>query len=271
MDYAALPPTVESLARILEHLRTPDGCPWDREQTRETLSRHLAEECAEFLDAVDGNRIPELVDELGDLLMNVVFQTVVAAERGEFTLEEVVRQVNAKLIRRHPHVFGDQKVDSADQVLTVWEKVKTEQEHRVRESLLDGIPASLSALNQAEKIQHRVARVGFDWPELKGILAKVREELDEFEAELDAGTPERADEELGDLLFAVSNLARFRGRATSEELLRRANRKFQRRFRRVEQLLHAEGISAAEAGTDRLEARWQQAKAEEDHAAEAGR
>ncbi len=254
------PPTLESLLFILRKLRAPGGCPWDKEQTRRTLSRCLAEECAEFLDAVDRDDKDELLDELGDVLMNVVFQAVVAEEAGEFTPEDVLRNLNAKLIQRHPHVFGEVKVNNASEVTAVWEKVKREREGRVKESLMDGIPASLSALNRAEKLQKKAASAGFDWQDVSGILDKVREELDELEAELARGDEAAADDELGDIFFALSNLARFRKRGTSEELLRGTSARFEARFRYMESTLRREGLAVEEATPERREGLWNEAK-----------
>ncbi|MBO5763366.1 MAG: nucleoside triphosphate pyrophosphohydrolase [Lentisphaeria bacterium] len=260
IDYAALPPTLDSLVAILERLRAPGGCPWDREQTRETLSRCLAEECAEFLEAVDHKDIDSICDELGDLLMNVILQAVVAREQGDFTLADVFGNVNSKLVRRHAHVFGDATAETATDVLAVWEKIKSKEKNYHRTSVLDGVPCEMSSLNRAEKLQRKAAKVGFDWDSEAGIIAKIEEELAEFKEAWQKGDQDHADEELGDLLFAVSNLTRFRKRRTAEELLRSANDKFIRRFQFIEQELAAQNIAIADAGIDRMETLWQQAK-----------
>ena len=259
------PPTAEALAGILERLRAPGGCPWDREQTRETLSRSLAEECAETLDAIDRGDVPAIADELGDLLMNVVFQAVVAAERGEFTFEDVCRGIIAKMIRRHAHIFGDAQADTPEEVAALWERVKAAERsgEPVAESILDRVPHYLSALNRAEKLQKKVSKVGFDWKSESGILDKIQEELDELRAAVASGDDAAIDEEFGDLLFAASNLARFRRRGTSEELLRRANRKFEMRFRRMEKELAVRGIPLEEAGIELLEELWREVKRNE--------
>ena len=259
-DFHHLPPNIDSLRLILEKLRAPGGCPWDREQTRETLARCLSEECAEFLDAVDRREPAEICDELGDVMMNVVFQAVVAAERGEFTLEDVFRNVNAKMVRRHAHVFGDATAESATDVLAIWEKIKAGENRPHRESVLDGVPRHLSALDRAEKIQKKVAKVGFDWSRETEILDKIAEELAELREAMASGDAEHTDEELGDLLFAVTNLARFRKRRTSEELLRQTNEKFIHRFQLVEKELKRRGIAPAEAGIELLETLWNEAK-----------
>ncbi len=259
------PPNAESLLAILERLRAPGGCPWDREQTRETLSRCLAEECAEFLDAVDRQEPADICDELGDLFMNVLFQCVVAAENGDFTYEDMARNVIDKMIRRHAHIFGDAKAADASDVTALWEKIKEKERagKPAPESILDGVGFYLTALNRAEKLQKKAAKAGFDWSDSGAIVCKIQEELDELKEAVASGDESHADEELGDLLFAAANLARFRKRKTSEELLRQANRKFETRFRYIERVLKSEGILPAAAGIDRLEALWQEAKTAE--------
>ncbi len=260
-DFHHLPPDIDSLALILKRLRAPDGCPWDREQTRETLARCFVEECAEYLDALDHHDPEAMCDELGDVMMNVVFQAVIAEEKGEFTLADVFANVNAKMVRRHAHIFGDATAESATDVVAIWEKIKAgEANRKPRESVLDGVPHELSSLNRAEKIQKKAAKVGFDWSREEEIIAKIEEELAELKFARENESSERFDEELGDLLFAVSNLARFRKRQTSEELLRGAIAKFITRFQYVEKQLKAAGIPLESAGIDRMEALWQEAK-----------
>ncbi|MDD3886461.1 MAG: nucleoside triphosphate pyrophosphohydrolase, partial [Victivallaceae bacterium] len=254
--------TAESLLAILERLRAPGGCPWDREQTRETLARCLAGEVAELLDAIDRQKPADICEELGDVLMNVLFQAVVAAERGEFTAEDMYRGIVDKMIRRHEHIFGAAHAETPDEVRAIWEKVKA-REHAASPapaSILDKIPQSLSALDRAEKLQKKAAKVGFDWPDQNGVLDKIQEELDELRAAAASGDEAAVDEEFGDLLFAASNFARFRKRGTSEELLRAANRKFERRFRFIESELAAHGTALESAGLEKLESLWQQAK-----------
>ncbi len=215
-------PDAESLERILKRLRAPGGCPWDREQTRETLSRSLAEEAAEVLDAIDRGNAPDICDELGDLLMNVIFQAVVAEERGEFTFQDVCRGIIDKMIRRHAHIFGDAKAETAGDVAQLWEKIKAgeRKDKPAPQSILDKVPPYLSALNRAEKLQKKVSKVGFDWDDQAQILAKIEEELEELKEAFASGDAAAIDDEFGDLLFAASNLARFRNGKTSEELLR---------------------------------------------------
>ncbi|MDD3153739.1 MAG: nucleoside triphosphate pyrophosphohydrolase [Victivallaceae bacterium] len=256
-------PKVENLEKILKILRAPGGCPWDREQTRETLSRYLTEECAEFLDALDKADPKAMADELGDVLMNVVFQAVLAEERGEFTLADVIGGINAKMIRRHAHVFGDAEADNSTEVIALWEKIKRAEGRPAKDSVLDGVPLSLDGLDYAQKIQKKAAKTGFDWSEESEIVAKIQEELGEVEAELHAGNDNAADEELGDLLFAVVNLIRFRKRATAGELMRRANAKFSRRFRYVEHAIRAQGKASETLSPKEFDALWEEAKEKE--------
>lgn len=257
-DYASLPPTLDSLRLILQKLRGPDGCPWDRAQTRETLARCLNEECAELIDAIDQAAPAAICDELGDVMMNLVLQILIGEENGEFTLADVFANVNAKMVRRHAHVFGDATAESATDVVELWEKIKAGENRPARTSVLDGVPRNLAALARAEKLQKKAAKVGFDWQRESDIVDKIREELDEFSAA--AGDEAAADEELGDLLFAVVNLIRFRQRRTSEELLRQTSGKFTCRFHYIEAQLKAAGIPIETAGLDLLETLWQQAK-----------
>ena len=267
-------PTAEGLLRLLERLRaptimailrSPNGCPWDRAQTRETLGRSLAGETAELLDAIDRGDASAICDELGDVLMNALFQIVLAREKGEFTAEDVFGGVIAKMIRRHAHIFGDEKAETPEEVTAVWRKVKEAEQagSAASESILDKVPHSLSALDRAEKLQKRAAKVGFDWSDEAGILAKIEEELGELKEAMASGRSEEIDAELGDLLFAASNLARFRGGRTSEELLRQTNRRFEGRFRFIERELAREKIPLESAGIERMEALWCEAKRHE--------
>ena len=186
---------------------------------------------------------------------------MVAKERSEFTLTDILAGINAKMVRRHAHIFGDEKADTAADVVAVWEKIKAREANRPkRDSLMDGVPAELSALNRAEKLQKRAAKVGFDWSESSQILDKIQEELDELKAAAASGDDRHTEEELGDLLFAIANYTRYRKGRTAEELLRAANDKFSQRFRYIEAELKAAGIPLESAGIDRMESLWQQAK-----------
>jgi tetrapyrrole methylase family protein/MazG family protein len=219
------------LKEIIARLRAPGGCPWDREQTHESIRLQLLEECFEVLEAVDERNDGMLREELGDVLLHVVFHSQLAVERGAFTLEDVINGVADKLVRRHPHVFGEGKLGSSAEVLRQWDEIKR-GEKPGRKGLLDGIPRTLPALMQAGEIQKRAAKVGFDWTEIRDVLAKVREEFGELEEVLH--DPPRAEEELGDLFFALVNLARFLD-INPELAARAANQKFIRRFEWMEQ------------------------------------
>lgn len=257
------------LEQVMKKLRAPDGCPWDREQTHETLMPFIMEECGEFLDALAAEDDENMREELGDVLMQVVLHSVIAEERGKFTLSDVIKDVTEKMIYRHPHVFSDSHVEDASAVLVQWEKLKAkEKNHGKKESLLDGIPTHAPALLQAEKLQKKAAKVGFDWKEQQEILQKISEELDELkEAMANAGKNEEAekriDEELGDLLFAAANLSRFRKRASSELLLAATSAKFKRRFQYIEKALQNASETFEESSMEKLDALWEEAKKQE--------
>lgn len=246
------------LVEIMARLRAPGGCPWDREQTFESLRRYTLEEAYEVVQAIDDRDWEALPDELGDLLLQIVFLSEIAAEEGRFGVADVAGAITEKLVRRHPHVFGQVEVADADEVLRNWEAIK----HRERGggSVLDDVPRSLPALARAEKLGKRAAQIGFDWDSPAAVLAKVREELAELEAELAAeADQDRLEAELGDLLFAVVNLSRHL-ELSAELAGNRANAKFERRFRAVERAV-AEGRVGADV--DSMEAEWQRIKAGE--------
>ncbi|MBC7288589.1 MAG: nucleoside triphosphate pyrophosphohydrolase [Armatimonadetes bacterium] len=249
----------ERLVEIMRRLRAADGCPWDRQQTEQSLQRYLIEEVYEALEAVDDGDWERLCCELGDVLLQVVFYAQLAAEKGRFTIEDVLRCINQKLIRRHPHVFGTVKVGNAEEVLVNWERIKTEQEGDRRTSLVEGIARGLPALQEAEKVQQRARQVGFDWPEISGVWAKVEEEVQELRRAAEGGDKLAIDAELGDLLFAVVNLARFLG-IDPEQALRRATRRFVQRFREVEAAAEASGKKLQEMTLDEMDALWEAAK-----------
>lgn len=253
---------MRKLEEIMKKLRSPEGCPWDREQTHKSLKKCLMEECAELMDSIDAEDDHEMCEELGDVLMNVVLHSVMAEERGAFTFGDVVDGISEKMIRRHPHVFGEESVRNSTEVLGLWERVK-KQEKADRKSILDGIAYHCPALLQAEKIQKRVSKYGFDWSCEAQIVEKIQEELDELKAALASGDSEHADEELGDLLFAVANLSRFRKRSSGEELLAAANRKFATRFRYIETALAKRGKTLSDSSLPEMEALWEEAKTSE--------
>lgn len=266
MDNTAYTPDSDGLISVLRRLRAPDGCPWDRKQTRTSLVRHLESECGELIDAIDHNDPPHIKEELGDVLMNLLFQVVIAEENGEFTLEEVWREIIDKMIRRHAHVFGDAHAENADDVVKLWEKIKAgERRERGEEkrSAMDSVKHSLSALTRAEKLQEKAAEVNFDWSDTAGIIAKIKEETSEVETALSDNDDDAVDEELGDLLFAVINLIRYRKRSRSEDLLRRANGKFEQRFRIMEKEAENAGLQLADLSVEQLDTLWEKAKTAE--------
>jgi MazG family protein len=254
---------MERLLRIMAALRTPEtGCPWDLEQTFRTIAPYTIEEACEVADAIDREDMAALKDELGDLLFQVVFHARMAQEEGSFGFGDVVTAICEKMERRHPHVFGSATVAGAAEQSEAWEAHKARERAQagdVRHSALDGVPASLPALMRAQKLSRRAARVGFDWPEWSGVADKVAEELGELRAV--AGVDrDAAEEELGDLLFAAASLARHLD-LDADAALRRANLKFEDRFRGIESTLRAAGRSPEDAGLDELEMLWNQEKA----------
>jgi MazG family protein len=262
---------VEELLHIMARLRAPEGgCPWDRQQTFATLVPYTIEEAYEVVDAIEHGDFAQLRDELGDLLFQVVFYAQMAREAGQFDFAAVAAASVDKMIRRHPHVFGEARIDSAAAQTAAWEGYKAE-ERRARtapsthHSALDGISRALPALTRALKLQRRAARVGFDWTALAAVLEKLAEELGELRSELAAGgAAERVADEIGDLLFICVNLARH-AQVDPETALRQANAKFERRFRRIEALLAEQGRRLEEAAPEEMERLWEQAKAEESH------
>jgi MazG family protein len=259
------PPEADSLLAVLRRLRAPDGCPWDREQTRHSLVRHLEGECAELIYAIDKDDSANICEELGDVLMNLLFQVVVAEEKGEFTMEDVWRQIIDKMIRRHAHVFGNESASNAEEVAALWQKIKAQEHAGIEEnkSVLDKVKPCLSPLERAEKLQKKAAETGFDWLQPLDITDKIAEETEEVRSALASGDEDAVDEELGDLLFAVINLIRFRKRANASELLRKANMKFERRFRAMEERLSADGIELEKSDAQTFDRYWEEVKSAE--------
>lgn len=257
---------IKRLLAIMARLRDPErGCPWDREQNFASIAPYTIEEAYEVAEAIAESDMASLKDELGDLLFQVVFHARMAEEHGAFAFADVARAIADKMLRRHPHVFGDAAIADAAAQTVAWEEHKA-KERRAKgsdrpQSALDGVGIALPALTRAEKIQKRAARVGFDWPAAAPIIEKIEEEIGELRAELADGDKPRIADELGDLLFAVANLARHL-EIDPETALRDATRKFERRFRRVESLLAERGRTPAESTLDEMEAQWRTAKAE---------
>lgn len=252
---------VQELVDILARLRAPDGCPWDHEQTHQSLKQYLVEESAEFLDAVDDGDDAGMVEELGDLLLQIVFHCQIAREQGRFDIQDAARTCCEKMIRRHPHVFADSQARDAAAVLKQWEHIKKVEKGSQpdRQSAISGVPRHLPALHRAHKLQKKAAKVGFDWPNVEGVLDKIEEELREVRQALAAGNEAHVREEIGDLLFSVVNLSRFRDHL-AEDVLGETIRKFETRFHRLEAQLAAAGKAPASCSLDELEAAWQQAK-----------
>ncbi len=258
----------DTLEYIVARLRGPGGCPWDREQTHQSLKPFMLEEAHEALEALDSGDTARFSEELGDLALQVVLHAQLAREAGHFSMDEVFASINAKLVRRHPHVFGDVQVSGAAEVLRNWDAIKRHEkgEQGERASVLDGIPITLPALAYAQALGRRAARLGFDWPDMRGVLHKVHEELQELEREIVAHPPGEAPhghprlrEELGDVLFALANLARWL-RVDAEEALRETNRRFRDRFLKMEEQAVAQGRPLERMSLDELEQLWQEAK-----------
>lgn len=252
----------EQLVAIMKKLRAPGGCPWDAEQTHESLTRYLLEETYEVIEAIDEQSPDHLKEELGDLLLQPVFHAAIAEEAGNFTISDVINTLCDKLIRRHPHVFGDLEIHTSSQQTENWEKIKRQEKGAERPSALSGVPDHLPALLKAHKIGEKAARVGFDWEHASQVHAKVLEELEEFEEAWATGNNERMSDELGDLLFAITNLARYLS-LDSEDALRKTITRFQKRFSFVEAQCEQQGISLQKASLAVMEEFWNGAKTAE--------
>ena len=260
---------IDELLAVMRQLRDPEtGCPWDREQNYASIAPYTIEEAYEVSDAIERNDIGALKSELGDLLFQVVFHARMAEEDGDFDFEDVVEAIPEKMTRRHPHVFAGMSFEDAEAQTANWEAHKAEERRQKAESegrmvsILEDVPVNLPALLRAEKLTKRAARVGFDWPETNQVVAKIDEELEEVKAEIAAEAPlERLQDEIGDLLFTVANLARH-FKIDPETALKDTNRKFVERFQYVEQSLHAAGERPEDSGLERMEALWQEAKIE---------
>ena len=244
-----------ALVDIIARLRAPDGCPWDKKQTHASLRKNLLEECYEVLEALDEGNSGKLCDELGDLLMQVVLHTQIAAEAGEFELGDVVKSITTKLIHRHPHIFGSKKVKDAEEVALNWEELKQE-EREADTSILASAPKQMPALGYSQEIQRRVAQVGFDWADIDGVIEKLTEEISELKR---ADSQERKAQEFGDLLFTLANIARRLG-IDLEAALREANRRFYRRFSYMEEVCRQRGLNFGELSFDEQNALWEEAK-----------
>ncbi len=264
----------EALVSLQARLRAPNGCPWDREQTHESLRTYLVEETYEVLETLDCGDAAKLSEELGDLLLQIVFHAEIAREAGRFDITDVIEQIHTKMVRRHPHVFGKEKASTAAQVLKNWEQLKTAERAASRgekglqgssasgASLMDGLPKTLPALLEAYQLTRRASRVGFDWEHIDGLFDKLREEAEELREALGQREAARTEEEVGDLLFVAVNVARFLG-VDPEIALKKSNRKFAARFRQMECEAARTGRPLADSTKDQLEELWQASKAGE--------
>lgn len=247
------------LRSIMHRLRAPGGCPWDAEQTHESLIPNLIEEAHETVDTIQRGDYDHLKEELGDLLLQVIFHSELAEEAGKFNLDQVAQGICDKLVRRHPHVFGESAAGDSDAVLKQWDEIKRGEKGDEEKPFLHGVGKGLPSLLRASKLQKKAAKVGFDWPVEIGVLAKIREELLELQAAVDAQDVDAVSEEMGDLMFSVVNLARFR-KADPEVLLAAANTKFETRFGEMERVLRAQGLTLEAATPAQMEDAWEAAK-----------
>jgi tetrapyrrole methylase family protein/MazG family protein len=249
---------LNELIEIMAALRSEKGCPWDREQTRESLKPFIVEEAYEVLEAIDEKNPEAIKEELGDLLFQIVFQCRIAEERGEFGMAEVIEKIGKKMIARHPHVFGDADYKTAEEVLVHWEAQK-KREGKQRESILDGVPKTLPSLLRAHRLQDRASRVGFDWEKVEDVLPKLEEELNEFRAALRRKKQEEIEDELGDIFFVLVNISRFVG-INPEDALRKTISKFISRFRYVEMAAADKGKSLSDMSLTEMDELWDEAK-----------
>ncbi len=249
----------EAFQEVVAHLRAPDGCPWDREQTHQSLRTHLLEEAYEALEAIDRDDVESMQEEFGDLLLQIVLHAQIANEEGEFSINSLIKNIHDKIVRRHPHVFGDLALDGVKGVLQNWEKLKEVERKdngKKDKGLLDGVPKALPALTQAQEYQDRAARVGFDWPVVEGVLDKVTEEIQEIKS---ATNEMELAEEIGDLFFVLVNLARWK-KIDAESALRETNHKFKQRFMFVEQGARQQGRSLSDLTLEEMDALWEDVK-----------
>ncbi len=248
------------LVEIMEKLRSENGCPWDRVQTHDSLKRYLLEETYELIEAIEKRDYKGMKEELGDLLLQIVFHSEIAKGEGKFNIDDVVETISTKMINRHPHVFGDANFNTPEEVLSQWDDRKKE-EGKLKESLLEGIPLALPALLRAYKIQSRVAKVGFDWENLDGVIDKIDEEMAELKEAVNLKDKDKIEEEVGDLLFSIVNLCRFL-KVDPETALRKTNRKFEERFKKLEMIAEGKNKSLKEMTLSEMDLLWDQIKKE---------
>lgn len=252
----------DDLVALMQRLRAPGGCPWDREQTTADLKPFVIEEAYEVIDAIDRKDDDSLREELGDFLLQAVFLAQIAAEEGRFDINDAVTAIHDKLVRRHPHVFGEVKADTADQVLTNWEKLKSEERREEKKGVLSGVPHALPALLKASRLTEKAARVGFDWERIDDIFAKIDEEVHELREAIAKSDRAEVEAEMGDLLFTLANIAR-RLEINPEEALQLTNRKFKARFEHVESSLREQGRTFDQSTLGEMDELWNEAKSRE--------
>ena len=252
---------VNDLVSVMKKLRSEQGCPWDREQTHKSLKKYLIEESSELMDSIDDNDDQGICEELGDLLMHIVFHSQIAEEKGSFTFKDVAEGITEKMIRRHPHVFADRIASDSDAVVKMWDEIKkTEKKSKKRNSVLDGVPRHLPSLLRAHEIQKKAAKVGFDWSNSAQIIEKIEEEIEELKDAVRNGNESEITEEIGDLLFSVVNLARFRNTESAEEIINRTIQKFERRFRYIEEKLAENNKTPEGSSLEEMEQLWNESK-----------
>ena len=252
----------DELVALMAKLRGPDGCPWDRKQTFDSLKPFIVEESYEVVDAIDKNDRAALAEELGDFLLQAVFVAEIAQEEKSFDIDDVITAIYNKLVRRHPHVFGDVEAKDAEHVLVNWEKLKNEERKAENKSVLAGVPQSLPALLKASRLTEKAARVGFDWRRAEDVLAKIDEEVQELRDAIVGKNPQEIHDEIGDLLFSIANIAR-KLDMNAEEALQSANRKFTRRFEAMERSVRGEGRNLDQLTLEQMDVLWDEAKAAE--------
>ena len=251
---------LQRLVELMATLRGPDGCPWDRKQTPESLKPFLVEECYEVVDAIEDGAPAKVRDELGDLLFQIIFHARIAEEAGQFSINDVITAIHEKMTRRHPHVFGDDKLSTDKEVLSNWEEIKRKEKgHEDRKSILEGVPKELPSLLRAHRLQERAARVGFDWAHLNEAMPKLDEEIAEFKESLKSEDAGKIEEELGDVFFMLVNISRFLG-VNPEDALRKTISKFIHRFRYIEEHAEQAGRSLNDMTLDEMERLWQESK-----------
>jgi tetrapyrrole methylase family protein/MazG family protein len=252
----------DELVQLMTTLRGPDGCPWDRKQTLADLKAYIIEESYEVVDAIDSGERSAILEEVGDMLLQAVFVTEITREEGSFDIYDSITAIHDKLVRRHPHVFGDVEAKDADQVLVNWEKQKSEERKAEDKSVLSGVPKAMPALLKASRLTEKASRVGFDWRRTEDVFHKIDEELAELREAVDGGNPENIHDEIGDLLFTIANIAR-KVNVNPEEALQSTNRKFMRRFESMETKVRAQNRNLDQLTLEEMDALWDEAKAAE--------